>query len=190
MSEKYIGTKFTTNFLSRQLRQHSQISELKKWCRLFAQKGLSPALPGCGFGGNLSFRVSNSFIITATGANLQDISASQLVFVKKIRGNTVFVEGSQQPSSEAILHYALYTKRPQINAIFHGHHLLNSKLIYQYNIPTTARQQPYGSYAQVKEVLKICNEHNILLIKQHGFISMANSMNSAGQQILDIIDKE
>jgi L-fuculose-phosphate aldolase len=169
--------------------QHSQISELKKWCSIFAQKGLSPALPGGGFGGNLSFRCSNGFIITATGANLQNISASQLVLVKKIKGNTVFVEGKQQPSSEAILHYALYTKRPKVNAIFHGHNLLNSKLISQYNIPITAKKQPYGSYAQIKEVLKICANYDILLIKQHGFISMAANMNSAGKQILDIIDK-
>ncbi|MDY6915036.1 MAG: class II aldolase/adducin family protein [Candidatus Cloacimonadota bacterium] len=189
MTKKYSGTKFTTIFLSKKIPSHSQIEKLKKWCNIFAEQCLSPAVSGGGFGGNLSFRSHGSFIITASGANLKNMKSEDFVEVSHIKGNKVFVTGNQEPSSEAILHYAIYTKRADVNAIFHGHHLLSKKVAEKFEIPITKHKQPYGTYAQIKEVLAICDKQNFVLIKDHGFLTMAADMESAGKIALGYISE-
>ena len=72
----------------------------------------------------------------------------------------------------------------KIDQIFHGHshELLNSDII------STEQEKPYGTKELVKEVLKVLDDNKVIIIKNHGFLSLGNTMNKAGNNIIKIID--
>jgi len=67
----------------------------------------------------LSCRDAESFLITASGANLAELKPNQIVRVidANLDIQKVWAEGSCLPSSETLLHAAIYKARPEINAI-------------------------------------------------------------------------
>ncbi len=87
----------------------------------------------------------------------------------------------KDPSSESMLHHEIYKMRPDVNAIFHGH---SGLLLKRGNLPTTKEEKAYGSIELVKEVSKILNKGNLLLMKNHGFLSLGKSMEEAGKLAL------
>lgn len=192
MSEQYTGIKFKTIFNKTQTPVDTRIKELKKWCEIFHEKNLAPPYPGGSYG-NLSFRTENNkneFIITGTCIGFKN-NLSDDCFVKIIScdiiNNVIYAEGTRNPSSESMLHYAIYKKRPDVNAIFHGHSneiLQSAKTL---GIPETAKEESYGTIELVNSVLSILKEHNFLCMKNHGFISLGKSMNEAGEPLLKII---
>ncbi|HQH18284.1 MAG TPA: class II aldolase/adducin family protein [Bacteroidales bacterium] len=192
MSEQYTGIKFKTIFNKTQTPVDTRIKELKKWCEIFHKKNLAPPYPGGSYG-NLSFRTENNkneFIITGTCIGFKN-NLSDDCFVKIIScdiiNNVIYAEGTRNPSSESMLHYAIYKKRPDVNAIFHGHSneiLQSAKTL---GIPETAKEESYGTIELVNSVLSILKEHNFLCMKNHGFISLGKSMNEAGEPLLKII---
>ena len=190
--EVYKGVKFEVVFISSSPPEDERIAELKEWCLTFHKLGLSPAYNGsCG---NLSFRRNNSFIITPSGVNFGKIREDDFVEVKKcdLAKKIVYVIGKNKPSSESMLHYAIYEKRSEINAIFHGH----SREILEHGEElgvVTAREVPYGSVELLEEVLKILGKNNFIILKNHGFLSLGRSMEEAGEIALEklrsIMDK-
>lgn len=86
-----------------------QISEFGK--RLY-DKGLSP-----GFSGNISARFFDKVLITPSGKNLGDVSPDEISVVD-FDGN--LIEGPK-PSSEKTMHFEIYKKREDIQAIIHCH---------------------------------------------------------------------
>jgi len=186
---KYSGVKFKTIFIEKREIKHAGIEELSIWGKKFVELGLAPKIVG-GFAGNLSFRTSNGFIITASGANLSELKSDDFVEVKTadINLKQIFVCGLKNASSESFLHHAIYIKLPEINAVFHGHDELTLKYNNLLNIPITEKEQPYGSIELVNEAVKILdnyilNNHkksNYFLLKNHGFISFGKTMNEAG----------
>ena len=202
MSEKVVGsselTKFNTIFVSTEIPHDSRIHELGQWLQKLATSNVLPDY-GTGAFGNLSFRIdkhrdvtqkiNQSFIITASGLK----STNPENFVKVVNGDfatfTVEVIGCKKPSSESLLHLALYQARPEINAIFHGH---NEQLLVaaeKLGLPCTAKEEPYGSLELIEGVLEIIGQHNFLIMKNHGFISLGKTLNQAGRQILDFLGK-
>lgn len=192
MSEQYAGIKFKTIFNKTQTPVDTRIKELKKWCEIFHGKNLAPPYPGGSYG-NLSFRTENNkneFIITGTCIGFKN-NLSDDCFVKIIScdiiNNVIYAEGTRNPSSESMLHYAIYKNRKDVNAIFHGHSneiLQSAKTL---GIPETAKEESYGTIELVNSVLSILKEHNFLCMKNHGFISLGKSMNEAGEPLLKII---
>ena len=169
-----------------------RLTELKHWCSLFHQHGLAPLYEHGSFG-NLSFRVtpgSNEFFITATGLKLKD-DLTDNSFVKvtgvDLDKELVKAEGALPPSSESMLHYAIYREREEVNAIFHGHSpvILNSG--EKLKLPTTSQEERYGSLALVKRVLSIIDRHNFIIMKNHGFLSLGKTMETAGAQALEVL---
>ena len=97
-----------------------------------------------------------------------------------MREFTVYATGTRHPSSESMLHYAIYRQRPDVNAVFHGHcsELLQSATLL--GITETEKKEPYGTIELVNSVLKISEKDNFLIMKKHGFISLGNSIKEAG----------
>lgn len=192
-AEIYIGTKFETVFQKKVIPQDERIAELQQWCHVFAQTNLAPVLDS-GSAGNLSFRVregEESFIITATATNLNEADVNiSFVLVRScdVVSNTVFATGIQEPSSEAMLHAEIYKKRPDINAIFHGHSDVILNRAMQLSIPVTEREEPYGSIALVDAAKSLC-ENDFFILKKHGFVSLGSNMNKAGKLTLDVLGK-
>ena len=181
--------KFKTVFLGKTPPGNAKLKKLKYWCMAFHRYDLAPCY-GSGSYGNLSFRVgkgSDEFIITASGLRLKrnlrnkDFFRVTLVDMKK---KTVSGYGTRQPSSESMLHSAIYQKRKDVSAVFHGHSPELLKKSHASGIPQTRKEEPYGTMALVKGVIKILGKHRFIIMKNHGFISLGKSLDTAGKQAI------
>lgn len=183
--ERYVGVKFRTKFMRREVPSDTRIGELALWCKKFHSLGLTPVVEGRSMG-NLSFRLKdglNEFIITASGLGPKDMLGPEC-FVRvvgfDINRKTVYVYGVKTPSSESILHYRIYELRKDVNAVFHGHNVLITKYAGALGFVETKKWRPYGSLELVESVEEVLNGNNFLVIKKHGFISLGPSMEAAG----------
>ncbi|MBD3204180.1 hypothetical protein GF327_07830 [Candidatus Woesearchaeota archaeon] len=184
--EDYSGVKFRTVFLRKKPEHDPKNKELISWCRKLDEMNLCPCYEN-GNSGNLSFRKDKGFVITPSCCFYKDINEKDLVHVikadNKIR--SVFVKGIRKPSSEAVLHLMIYKKRPEINAVFHGH---SKKILKKEDeFICTEEEKPYGTIELVDEVEKIIDKDNFLIMKNHGFISLGKTMKGAGERVLRIL---
>ncbi len=181
----YQGVKFKTELIGKEIPQDSRLKKLKYWCKQFSSQGLAPTYNG-GSCGNLSFRLQEGeqqFIITASGIDLGD-ELSDDCFVKvencDLKKGTVYASGAREPSSESILHFAIYQQRKDVQAIFHGHSKKILEQAEELGIAETTREEDYGTIELVQRVLEILNDKAFLIMKNHGFISLGRTMKEAG----------
>ena len=185
---------FTTIFDDNRPPVDPGIGELKGWCRRFHEQGLTPSYEGSSLG-NLSFRPepgNNSFIITASQLELKDrLTAEAFVRVHdcSLDQRTVHARGTREPSSESILHFEIYKARGDVNAIFHGHCAPILERAEEMGLPITRREEPFGSVALVRRVLEILDNHDFIIMRNHGFLSLGTDMESAGQRALRVHDE-
>ncbi|KQC08753.1 MAG: hypothetical protein APR54_04225 [Candidatus Cloacimonas sp. SDB] len=191
---EYQGVKFKIIHIPEAMKADQRIKKMIVWARIFHDHNLAPAYEGGSFG-NLSFRIEpekNSFFITASHTALdQTLSTGNFVQINNCDPeiNTVTVTGSGEPSSETLLHHAIYQARPDVNCIMHGHCreiLANSANL---KLPATEKAVPYGTKELVQAVLKLINEGNFLIMKDHGFLSLGNTIADAGNLVLEMLDK-
>lgn len=190
----YQGVKFKTEFVSGNIPDDERIERLKYWCNQFHLHNLAPSYQGGSFG-NLSFRFKdgcNDFIITGAKTDLGDNLANNC-FVKvescNFEDRKVYVSGTREPSSESMLHFAIYNRRKDVNAIFHGHCQLILCNADKLQITETAAEQPYGSIELVESVLDVLDDKFFLVMKNHGFICMAKDMEHAGEIAFEALEK-
>ncbi|KKT02608.1 MAG: Class II aldolase/adducin family protein [Candidatus Peregrinibacteria bacterium GW2011_GWF2_43_17] len=126
--------------------------------------------------GNISFRDGDKFQITKTGAVLNDLTEGD--FVPPLKKNN--------PSSETKLHAFIYKKRPEINWIIHLHDDFVLKNAKKLNLPTTKKEQPFGTQALVDEVGQILGLHNYIIMKNHGIIALGSSLDDTIDLIIKI----
>lgn len=178
--------KFNIIFVSDQVPKDVRIDELKEWSERFQKNGLTPEIEG-NYTGNLSFRSKEGFIITASGLkSKENLSNDCFVYVKNYdeQSNTAYIEGSRQPSSEAVMHFLIYKTHKEINAIFHGHNdaiIMNAEKL---GFPVTEREYEPGTIELAKEVLKVLGDKNLIVLKNHGFVSLGRTMKEAGELAL------
>ena len=189
MSEIYSGTKFKTIFKENRTISNEKTIELAKYCNKFAELGLAPFVDG-GHAGNLSFRTENGFIITAGGSDLAKTNENDFVEVINVKDSEVIVVGTKEPSSETLMHNAIYKLRQDINGVFHGH----DKIVMEnpQDLPITEKEQPYGTKALADEVIKLLNtinNTNYIIIKNHGIISLGETMEKAGNLAIETHNK-
>ncbi len=184
---------FTTTFTDNLPPRDPALEELKRWCKRFHEQGLTPSYEGSSLG-NLSFRAArgeSSFVITASQLELKNnLSAEAFVRVHdcSLDQKTVHASGTREPSSESILHFEIYKARSDINAIFHGHCAPILERAEEMGIPITRREEPFGSVALVQRVLEILDDHRFIIMRNHGFLSLDEDMESAGRLALRIHD--
>ena len=189
--ENYQGVKFKTIFLSTKIVQDPRLEELKKWCAIFDENNLAPPYSG-GSAGNLSFRINsgeNRFVITGSGLQMKGelvdesfVQVDECDIVKK----EIRVHGIRNPSSESMLHYSIYQMRADAMAIFHGHSTEILSKAESLKLPVTNSEQPYGSCELVGSVLEILDNNNFIIMKNHGFISLGENINKAGELSISI----
>ncbi|OGC07565.1 hypothetical protein A2526_03875 [candidate division WOR-1 bacterium RIFOXYD2_FULL_36_8] len=183
---KKVIPKFTTKFLNHETPDDPRIERLKYWCMEFIKEDLMPSY-GDGAYGNLSFRLKEGFcefIVTASG--LKSVSAESFVKVTSIDFDrqTVYVQGTRAPSSESMFHFLIYQKRKDVNAIFHGHSQKILDIAEELKLPSTLKEEPYGTLELAKAILDILNENNFIIIKNHGFLAFGKTMDIAGARAL------
>lgn len=192
MAEIYVGVKFRVEYWERKIPQHKHLNELKHWCNVFAEKKLAP-VNGTSSNGNLSFRTkenADEFIITGTQVVLEgELQDEHFVEVKKceIAENLAYISGTRNPSSETILHYAIYEKRKDVNAIFHGHMPEILRNVNWLQLIETRKEEPYGSIALMQSAIDVLGNHNFFILKNHGFVSLGRNMQEAGDLAISVL---
>jgi ribulose-5-phosphate 4-epimerase/fuculose-1-phosphate aldolase len=178
--------RFNITFVSDQVPRDPRIEELKEWCEIFQRNGLTPEFEG-NYTGNLSFRCRKGFVITASGLkSKQNLSNGCFVYVKNYdeQSNNVYVEGRRQPSSEVVMHHLIYKTHKEVNAVFHGHNnaiIMNAEKL---GLTVTEKEYESGTAALAKEVLKALGANKLVVLRNHGFVSVGNTMKEAGELAL------
>ena len=185
--------KFKVEFISREPSDDGRISELAGWCARFNESGLTPPREGTDRSlGNLSFRLEPgdpALVITASALSSKDeLSPSDFVKVvgSDLERRVVSVSGVRDPSSESMMHYEIYKRRPDVNAIFHGHDKQILACGPELGLPQTAEEQPSGSLELLFQAMDILDRGDFLLLKNHGFLSLGKTMKEAGNLALRI----
>ena len=192
--KEYSGIKFNAIFLEETIPFFPQINELKKWGKKFSDMNFIPHYKNekepdrLSSAGNLSSRNNNGFVITASYSDLANLREIDFVEVKKVDLNQkkIWINGQKEPSSETMLHYAIYQERNDVNAIFHGH---SNKLLNNYKklrLISTKYEADYGSIELINSVMEVLKNENFLIIKNHGFLSFGNTIEQAGNEIMNI----
>ena len=154
--------------------------------KFLGTKGFAPGLSG-----NISMRCDNGFIITASGSRLGDLQFDDIVFMN-FDGS--YDENCKKPSSEKNLHNEIYHLRSDINAIIHCHapksatlaachipmdrKLLADCVFYFKEIPVAPYAMP-SSDALVHNTAPLFENHNAVLMANHGIIIGADSLENA-----------
>ena len=176
MAEVYAGTKFRTIFTHRESPSDKRVGELVGWCHRWARLGVVGDTVG-----NLSFRTANGFIINRTAGDLATITNSE--FVEVLRADfgmrELTVAGAYEPSSESLMHAALYAARPAVNAVFHGHSAALLDAAERLGLPVTRRERPYGTPALADEILDVLSAHSVVIMRNHGFVAVGPTMAAA-----------
>jgi L-fuculose-phosphate aldolase len=190
----YQGVKFKTETLSREIPKDQRMEELKYWCKEFHEHNLAPPYEGGSYG-NLSLRLRSGeeqFMITGSRIGLKN-ELSDDCFVKvsscDLEKGIVYVHGIREPSSESMLHFEIYRRRKDVNAIFHGHSPEILACSDKLNLPETIREEPYGTPELVQRVLEVLGDKYFLIMKNHGFISLGRTMKQAGGLALQILER-
>lgn len=188
--------KFKVEFIANEAPGDGRIGELSEWCFRFNECGLTPRLNGTGRSlGNLSFRIEPGqpdFVITGSTLDSKEKLARE-DFVKVVKSDwerkIVVAEGKRDPSSESMMHYEIYRRRQDVGAVFHGHNkeiTANAGLL---GLPETGREELPGTAELLGEVMKILDEGNFLVMKNHGFLALGKTMDEAGNLALWIRKK-
>ncbi|MCK4555160.1 MAG: class II aldolase/adducin family protein, partial [Candidatus Aenigmarchaeota archaeon] len=171
--------KFETVFLEQRPPTNKCLSELIFWCKKFSELGIAP-MHETGSYGNLSARIGKGFIISSAGTDLGNMQKKDFSEVVSVSGNKVRAIGLVEPSSESVLHHAIYSVRPDINAIFHGHDALVVESAEKLGIPITKKEEAYGTQELMGQAKKLF-AHDYFVLKNHGIISLGITMKEAGE---------
>ncbi len=183
--------RFNSIFVSDQSPRDPRIEELKEWCGEFQKNKLTPEVEG-NYTGNLSFRSQEGFVITASGLkSKENLTDKCFVYVKDYeeQSNTFYVEGKKQPSSESIMHHLIYKTCEDINAVFHGHNNVIVKNADELKLPVTKKEYESGTIELAKEVLKVLGDNKVIVLKNHGFVSLGTTMKEAGELALATLNR-
>lgn len=172
---------FNTIFNSKKQVDNPLIKELMQWCTELSKANFAPDCSG-----NLSFRTKQGFIITTYMTDFSRISNENFAEVLAVDAgkNQVIANGNKEPSSETFMHYAIYSQRNDVNAIFHAHSdefLRNNDKL---NLPETKEEKPAGSIELAQEVQSILGNNNFILLKNHGFIALGDTIGSVGNLVM------
>ncbi len=192
----YEGVKFQLVRAGDQPPEHTWLDELQKWCVIFHEEEMAPYYSG-GSHGNLSFRKkpgSNSFFITAANNSLKESTSNDKFYeVSKVDQDeaVVYASGSveKEPSSETMLHDAIYKNRPEVMAILHGHCEAITKNAPKAGIISTHEFVESGTHKIIDSVMEVLGDHNFIEIKDHGFLSIGKTIEEAGELALQMRDK-
>ena len=144
-----------------------------------------------GISGNISIRQKNGFYITSSGSKLSELKRNDIIFVDFDGNCNRF---AKKPSSEKNLHLEIYKLRHDINAIIHCHSpkctslatchipmdkkLLADSVFYFGEIPLAPYAMP-SSEELVKKTLPFFENHNAVLMSNHGIIIGADTLENA-----------
>ena len=190
MDGKYIGRKFITEFIKKDFKRDNEfIRHMITSARMLKAYDLTP-----GTTGNISIMTCDGMYIKAGGKSLGDLTPDDVVFVVdyKKAENKAIVKGSDEPSSGTPMHWLIYHKYPRASAIVHVHDMVvleNIKSVKRNRIKITEKEADYGTLEQADEVLNALLYDEYVVIKNHGSISIGNTIEDATKHVIDVHKK-
>ena len=161
-------------------------NDILYWSKRLYQKGMSPATSG-----NISVKTKNGILISASGVCLNDMDENDIVLID-YNGN--LKEGNKNPSSEKIMHSAIYTQRDDINAIIHCHcpvmtafavagieiskPILPDFALFYDKIPLVPFYSP-SSIELADTVGNYFEKYDVVLLKNHGVVIGSDTLQNA-----------
>ena len=161
-----------------------------KYGKKLGEKNMSPASSG-----NISVRIGENTLISASGTCLWDLTENDIVLTD-LDANVL--EGDKKPSSEKNLHNAIYKLRSDINAIIHCHcpvitafavahqeikkPILPDFALFYDEIPLVPYYCP-SSIELAEAVGKYFEKYNVVLLKNHGVVLGADTLQNAFYQL-------
>jgi L-fuculose-phosphate aldolase len=152
-----------------------------------------------GTSGNLSERTRDGFRITASGASLANLTATELIFVNMDGHSTG--QRATKPSSEWQFHRDIYRARADVHGIVHVHSPFATALAclgkamppFHYMIAITGRTEipcaPYalfGTGALSANVVAALGHGYACLLANHGLVTAGRSVEHAFEIALEV----
>lgn len=142
-----------------------------------------------GSGGNLSCmcRTQDLIAIGPSGVDYTDVRVEDVVVVNR---TGEVVEGDMKPSSELSFHLALYTARPDVNAVVHTHSVYATTMAclhreipaVHYLVACAGNKVPlapyatFGSAALAHNVVRGMGAYNAVLLANHGLVAVGGAL--------------
>ncbi len=164
--------------------------EVARFMRRLYAKNLTTSL-----GGNISKRVGEHILITATGVDKGMLRANQVAILELSGKN---LTEHLKPSLETTMHLQIYKDHPTINAIVHCHTVfasafsamdipINAHLIAESRLiikePVVAPYGLMGSKELAKNVSETFAENKVLIMENHGITAIGSKMIKAFDRI-------
>jgi len=159
---------------------------LSKYGKLIIEKGLS-----AGPGGNISAKEKNFVYLSPSGFALDEIKIDEWV---KFDLKTGKVFGKYRPTCEISMHLGIYLERKDVKAVIHTHPpitigLISSgvkiKPLFPDFVAIVGRKVGYINYVIPageeirKAVVKEIKKYNVVLLKNHGVVSVGENLKEA-----------
>ncbi len=195
--ENYQGIKFAVRFSEKKILDFPIQNELIAWGKKLSELGCIPTYPHpenpriISSAGNLSARVGDRFIITSAGSNLGALAQKNFVEIHDVDTHQkhIHVVGTKLPSSETMLHNSIYQSRHDVQVIFHGHNQQLLARCSQIGLISTKKWYPYGTLELMESVSEVLGKHNIIIMKDHGFLSFGKTCQQAGENIIQVLSE-
>jgi L-fuculose-phosphate aldolase len=147
-----------------------------------------------GAGGNVSAREDDILWISPSGMSFEDATPEDYPGVSIATGE--IVQGSRRPSSEVLMHLAIYRRRPEVTAVIHTHPPMTQALTatgqslkamfadYHVYVGKNVPHLPYITVttpelaSRVEDVVKASDCFAIVL-RNHGLITVGSSIKEA-----------
>lgn len=152
--------------------------------------GFSPATSG-----NISIKVDNEILITASGKCLGYLDLNDIVLID-FSGNSL--ESNKRASSEREMHIEIYKIRPEINVIIHAHPpkatsfatagialnkpILAESIITLGDVPVAKYETP-SSLELAQLTAAECKQADAVLMSNHGVVVLGESTDEAFHRI-------
>lgn len=159
---------------------------LSKYGKLIIEKGLA-----AGPGGNISAKEKNFVYLSPSGFALDEIKIDEWV---KFDLKTGKVFGKYRPTCEISMHLGIYLERKDVKAVIHTHPpitigLISSgvkiKPLFPDFVAIVGRKVGYINYVIPageeirKAVVKEIKKYNVVLLKNHGVVSVGENLKEA-----------
>jgi ribulose-5-phosphate 4-epimerase/fuculose-1-phosphate aldolase len=219
----YEFVKFDPVLVTSAVLPQKEVRDLRDVCNSLHQAGLvEPYHAPEGFdvpdgsNGNVSRRLTSygSMVITATQLkSKENLTGRNFVIVERYvlpkdpnEKGVAYCHGRRAPSSESILHWYFYRRRPSVGGIIHAHE--STELLYskrsrdvwpELGITQTLRKGEEGTLdlpISVNEVLANLQQYTVLLDhnpswdEEHtGTLVLAKTLEEASERVLDVHQK-
>lgn len=155
-----------------------------RWAARLSELGMTPSY-GDGDHGNLSCRTDAGVLISATSTTKSRLTAEELVEILEIDPRAaparVRCRGLRTPSSDTLMHHAIYRTRPDVQAIIHGHDAKALASAGALTLRVTRAPAVSTTPALIAEVCELVRDEDYVLLRDHGFLALGVSLDAAGE---------